>query len=283
MRHRRAVITSFHERNNRIVWDEGVRQAIQVGAYFRNHGAAGCSTTTHDWLTVALNVLVAGALGESWEFRPRRRHNSAATVTTTRNSYTDDTNSKVAKSKAAYHEALGVLCGSLLLYSLTPFWIFSVPPSCLPSPLRGFVAASNTFKKSMDHMIQDVKDRIAAGNASNDSTFLTNLILRSEEMRTGTDGKTDDGFAIEGTASRGGLSQEEVYGNIFLFNLAGHETTASTLGYAVYLLAAHPEWQEWLWQEVDRVYPDRNSVAHLGYSNTYPQLKRVYALMVCTA
>jgi cytochrome P450 len=34
---------------------------------------------------------------------------------------------------------------------------------------------------------------------------------------------------------------------VAIFFLAGHETSASAIGWALYLLAAHPEWQ-------DRIY-----------------------------
>lgn len=41
------------------------------------------------------------------------------------------------------------------------------------------------------------------------------------------------------------LSDDEINGNLFLLMFAGHETTANTLVYIIYLLAIFPEWQTW--------------------------------------
>ena len=43
---------------------------------------------------------------------------------------------------------------------------------------------------------------------------------------------------------------QEVLANAQLFVLAGYETTANTLTFAIYLLAKHPEWQDRLYAEV---------------------------------
>lgn len=50
-------------------------------------------------------------------------------------------------------------------------------------------------------------------------------------------------------------------GNIFIFMIAGHETTAHTLGFVVGLLALHPEVQDRLVQHIAEVQPkDRDFV-----------------------
>ena len=36
---------------------------------------------------------------------------------------------------------------------------------------------------------------------------------------------------------RNSLTDEEIFGNLFIYNLAGHETTAKTLAYAVALMS----------------------------------------------
>src|SRR5438552_2199471 len=50
-----------------------------------------------------------------------------------------------------------------------------------------------------------------------------------------------------------GMPVEEIYGNTFVINFAGHDTTAKTLAPATILLAANPEIQEWITEEVRRV------------------------------
>ncbi|PYE81407.1 cytochrome P450 [Pseudoroseicyclus aestuarii] len=41
-----------------------------------------------------------------------------------------------------------------------------------------------------------------------------------------------------------GFSPEEMIDQVAIFFLAGHETSAAALGWALYLLAAHPDWQD---------------------------------------
>ncbi|RYP07011.1 hypothetical protein DL765_009280 [Monosporascus sp. GIB2] len=53
--------------------------------------------------------------------------------------------------------------------------------------------------------------------------------------------------------SEGGLSVDEILGNIFVIHFAGHDTTAITLAFTMMVLAAHPEIQEWLHEEITTV------------------------------
>lgn len=41
-----------------------------------------------------------------------------------------------------------------------------------------------------------------------------------------------------------------IYGNMFIFNFASHDTTAQTLKFTIHLLAAHPEVQDWMREEL---------------------------------
>ncbi|GAB7357366.1 hypothetical protein MBLNU459_g8311t1 [Dothideomycetes sp. NU459] len=77
-----------------------------------------------------------------------------------------------------------------------------------------------------------------------------------------------------------GLTEEELNGNLFLFTAAGFETTANTLSYAMMLLARHPEWQEWLFEEVDGLMPIDASPPE--YADVFPKATRVMAVMLET-
>ena len=54
-----------------------------------------------------------------------------------------------------------------------------------------------------------------------------------------------------------GLSHEEVLSNLFLFLLAGYDTTSGTLSFLLYNLAVHPDIQEKLAQEIEDVVGDK--------------------------
>ncbi|VDC05557.1 unnamed protein product [Peniophora sp. CBMAI 1063] len=71
------------------------------------------------------------------------------------------------------------------------------------------------------------------------------------------------------------LTDSELTGNIFIFLLAGHETTAHTLAFSLALLALYPDKQEKLFQEIDRVSRDLD-----GYP-AYEEMPRFpYAMAV---
>jgi cytochrome P450 len=71
------------------------------------------------------------------------------------------------------------------------------------------------------------------------------------------------------------LSEEEIAGNLFAFTVAGFDTTANTLVYALLALAIWPEWQEWVFEEMG----ERDS--DVSYEELFPRLVRCRALMVC--
>jgi len=78
-------------------------------------------------------------------------------------------------------------------------------------------------------------------------------------------------FLDESKDSKSILTEDSIYGNLFGLSFAGFETTFSTLAYGIVALAAYPEWQEWLREEVDEV-----GDADLSY-DVYPKLVRCLA------
>ncbi|KAK2610232.1 hypothetical protein N8I77_003682 [Diaporthe amygdali] len=264
-RHRRITASPFNERNNRLVWDEALRQAGQVAAYWNGRGAEGFNSTAADTVAVSLNILATAALGESWDFQPAHH-----AETTRREIQSGD------GQATSYRESLHTLLSSVRTLVLTPKWLYRVPEWCIPSEyLSRFVSTHKVFGKYMEDMVRQRKADIANGNTrTDDSTFLSALVLKSEEVRRDEESKKTGGNT---TAS---LSNAELYGNLFTYNLAGHETTANSLSFAIYLLAAFPEWQEWVREEVDLVYgAPVDGKVNTAYEDVFPNLKRCRAFL----
>lgn len=59
---------------------------------------------------------------------------------------------------------------------------------------------------------------------------------------------------------RNSLTDEEIFGNLFIYNLAGHETTANTLAYAVALMSINRGVQDWIGEELDTVFGSEQNV-----------------------
>ena len=101
---------------------------------------------------------------------------------------------------------------------------------------------------------------------------MSNLVRASEDQSEPS---------VGGVESRKihGLSVEEILGNIFVFNFAGHDTTAISLEYSMLLLVSHPEVQDWISEEMNLLIEERNSKP-LDYDTLFPKLKRTLAVLV---
>ena len=128
----------------------------------------------------------------------------------------------------------------------------------------------------MTDMLNDEK-RELNNKKPGGGNLVTSLIRASDEVAKSSDVESK-GISIP-QSSCGGLTEDEIYGNIFVYNFAGHDTMAITLNWAIYLLAAHPAIQDWIAEEIIFVLPDGNS-STWNYAESYPRLKRVFAVMV---
>lgn len=80
------------------------------------------------------------------------------------------------------------------------------------------------------------------------------------------------------SSSATGLTEQEIYGNMFVLNFAGHDTTAHTFTFALYFLAAHREVQDWAFEELRHVLGNRPP-SEWHYTSDFPRLKRCLAVM----
>lgn len=75
------------------------------------------------------------------------------------------------------------------------------------------------------------------------------------------------------------ISREEVIGNMFVFNFAGHDTTSHTFAFTFMLLAANPEVQDWMAEEINHVIKKDENTADATYDR-FPRLVRTLGVMV---
>lgn len=74
------------------------------------------------------------------------------------------------------------------------------------------------------------------------------------------------------------LTEEQIVSNMFVYAFAGNDTTAIVLHHILVNLAAHPETQTWLAEEIQHYLPD-DDTSSWSY-NTFPKLKRCQAVIV---
>ncbi len=125
----------------------------------------------------------------------------------------------------SYFEAIG---------RLDPFDVLGVP-AAVPRLSRWKVwPMLRVFESAIDTIVSTRRRRIAENPASVPRDILT-LLLEARDPETGE-----------------GLSEVEVRANILTFIAAGHETTANSITWTLYLLSQSPEWCERVQAEADR-------------------------------
>ena len=87
--------------------------------------------------------------------------------------------------------------------------------------------------------------------------------------------------AIDHTSKRGVLSMDETIGNIFMINFAGIDTTANVLAFMLMRLAAEPELQDWVYEEIQSISQGR-PVQDWEYDDMFPHFKRTFAVFLET-
>ena len=153
----------------------------------------------------------------------------------------------------------------------------------LPKRWKRIYQATVTFRNYMTRLYEEEKQAMLHAKPRSNN-LMTSLVRASQEMAQAAAADADAGQE-KGAVSRheqGGLTENEIYGNIFVFNFAGHDTTAHTLAFGIVLLATRPDVQDWITEELHYVLGDRDPELW-SYNAVFPSLKRCLAVLVRSA
>ena len=127
--------------------------------------------------------------------------------------------------------------------TLDKFPLIFLATAFLPNnPRKRFIEGLvSPTKRQLDHFARRIIEE--AERKGGETTLISRLMAASQR---------EDGEA---------LTAERIRDEVATFLLAGHETTATTLSWAMYLLTLHPEWQERLHEEVRDVAGGRSLTA----------------------
>lgn len=248
-RHRKLTAPCFNERVSSFVWDESLRQATSMLSSWLSQPSGKVTTMVDDTRVVALHVISAAGFGVSHDF-----HGGARNLT--------------EGHTLSYVDALMVVLDLIpsIIVSKMP-WLNSVPDFALPKKVKSILEGTREFRQYMNEMLAGERRTMEENPGTAKPNLVSTLIRTSDEAEAG------------GEQSSVRLSDDEIKGNMFIFNIAGHDTTANTLAYAVALLAVHPEVQKWVLEEVEEVFRE-NGEGALVYEELFPRLKRCMAVLV---
>lgn len=210
--------------------------------YLENHPGSETLEGLHN---IAINVIGHAGYGQSHAWSPEPYK----------------TTSNLHKEKLSYFNSIGLITILLLEAAF-------LSPKFLKMPFMP--PAHRLLGRAMEELPRLSKDlldseRQAAKKGSGPRSNLLSMLVRLSD-----EGKTDGNLGLS-------LTEDEIRGNLFTFSAAGFDTTANTMGFAVMLLATYPEWQEWVQYELKNFDVD---CLKWDYETTFPNLKRVLAVMV---
>ncbi|KAK8124366.1 cytochrome P450 monooxygenase [Apiospora kogelbergensis] len=241
-RHRKAIAAPFNEMTMSLVWGESLKQTKAMLHHWstKSSGEMTGLSLSGDLKTLSLNVLASSAYGESYDFKGsaewKRQGSSSATE--------------------SYRDALYMVQQNLILLMLIPYRLLKVGP-WIPAKFRSIAQAAESLKTIMTKVVTEDLVALNQGREGTRGT-ITSLVRAFEEDESMSDPKES---GIEAKRRRkGSLSVSEILGNTFVINVAGLDTTPNTLSYTLMLLAAHPEVQEWLHEEIHDVASDQMSL-----------------------
>lgn len=203
-----------------------------------------------DTRTVSLHVMSGAVFGKSYPFRGA-----------------DEDNSSSKEDSSSYGEALRIIldrCIPLVLLgrrNLSKKW--------LPKSFRELYQATLVFQNHMTTAYEEAKQAIEREDEL-ENNLMTSLVRASQI-------NVDHGGTLK--AHQEGLTEEEIYGNIFVFNFAGHDATANSLAIGICLLATRPDIQDWIAEEINAVLNGVES-KESSYEAVFPRLPRCLAVVV---
>lgn len=240
-RHRRITTPPFNERISATVWRESLVQSSGMLEMWKAKGRKGAGEIPGDAMKLTLHVLIAAEMGKRYEF-------------------SGGTTKLEGSHEITYRDALKTILSNLLAVMIMDST--KLPTGILPKSWGKVRAATAEFRSYMDEMLEESKISSRSSTAEKDNLMIA--LLRASDP-TKENGKA-------------GLSDEEILGNIFLYSVAGHDTTANSVTYAITLLSAYPEIQQWIREELLSVFPEPDP-EKWEYERAFPKLKRCMALM----
>ncbi|KAL2864323.1 cytochrome P450 [Aspergillus lucknowensis] len=263
-RHRRQTANIFNEKNNELVWREGISLVNGMIEHWRSlsqvdatHGFV-VRTIRDDMMKFALSLFSVAGFGVRMPFKPVNR--GSAELEGPYGAFQDTTTPPKGfdftfRSVTAY---MNVNISTVVFANLIlPKW---VPRGLLPFLKWDFAA------------YRDLR------------TYLERLLSIAEAQDTTTASNLIQGMLRDRSLSKeGSLSDLEIISNAHIFTIAGHETTASTLQYALLSLALHPDVQEWVYEGIiEATRGEPVNVAHWNYASVYPRLVTSLCVMLET-
>lgn len=246
-RQRRLIAPMLNERIMETVWSESQQQAHDMMSHITNAENGTTRGTVTGLRKIAFNILSTIGYGVPTQ-------------------WSADLKQARKGERMDFMEALLHLVDGLILLVVFPPRLLR--QSWMPKSLRKIGEAYYQFYEHSSEMLQKERESLqSSGTLRN--TFLSSLASVNDNEA--------DPYEKEGRLNKPAFTEDQITGNLYTFTLAGYDTTANTLAYAVAMLSANPKWQDWIIKEIDQVHQEVSDPK--SYKQVLPKLERCLALM----
>ncbi|KAG0127139.1 cytochrome P450 [Tuber indicum] len=242
-RHNKYTRPPFNEAVNKVVWDEGIKQAYAaVNVWNRKNS---CEKVGRDLRIISMNVLSLSNFGVALPFD----HESETAEHFGRNI--------PPGHKMSYGKAVNHVLDNIIPLVISPKWLLRNGPESLKKIGQSYDELGIYLKE-----LTQIDNKAAASDRKN---LLGSLAKAS---------------AGDGPDKGSGLADAEVIGNAFIFAVAGLETTTGTLHYAIMHLALNPDVQDWLYEDLQEALKDEDQdPSKWDYEKVYPKMAAVLCVI----
>lgn len=275
--HRKVTSASFNEKNAAHTFAEAIRQTRGlISMYFgsKSAGEQAESTKTitsleHDTMDWALNIIgyVGFGLRLIWPGQE----------------LPGDMDPKLAKYGSlqppegytmTFRESLAMVLERILVLLVVPWPLLRILPFEYTRKAR---EAKVNYIKYMEEFLHDKAEEAQKGVPETEGMDIMRQLVRSTY---GPQAETKESSAAAGTGTGTGggmkLTDSEIIGNAFIMTVAGHETTANILHFALLELASNPTAQRRLQRDIDGLFGDTDPTSW-GDADSYD--KNVSAML----
>ncbi|PBK85291.1 cytochrome P450 [Armillaria gallica] len=144
----------------------------------------------------------------------------------------------------SFHDALNLASIGLVLKLSVSRWAMGLTPK--------WAKVRAAFDELELYMLEMIRNRRTAEQKGERYDLFSSLLDANDDEDGGGGGETE-------------LTDQELLGNVFIFLVAGHETTGHTLALTLTLLALHYDQQENLYRHIKSIVPD-------GRNPTYEEM-----------
>ncbi|KAL2829471.1 cytochrome P450 [Aspergillus cavernicola] len=249
--HIRVTLPSFGEGVHRLVWSETMRQSQMLTSAWLAHDSRELKT---DIYNLTCNVMSCVAFGQPAE-------------------WTAEANAKSQNHRLSLVQAIMGVVNNLGAILLLPPWL-------LQWTRESVYTAYSEFEQYMNELLNKEQKRMTSHPDSEGGVAKGNLL--TAVLKSNAEAPAGDNEPLPSRSKAGfHLTDEEVKGNVFIFLLAGYDTTANTILYSSIVLVLYPDIQNQIIEEVHRVYVEaaRAGRSELTYEDDLPKFRYLLAFM----